>query len=204
MPNNASSIPTRPHHFARPLSNREAGAPLAISIRRTSSRGTSQRISGCPFDSCAVLTLDGRGQRATTSYGQFSGRGFRRLLQIDVPDSLGLLYEAVTSYLGFLHSSDEYKVMALALIRRPRPSWMSFATLFAWKAKAATRREICARKRFGPARQRNAELLQRHFDIARARYRKFWRSGSSSWRAGSEPRPKRTQSQWPVASLSIA
>ena len=38
---------------------------------------------------------------------------------MELPHSLGLLYEAVTDYLGFLHSSDEYKVMALASFGKP-------------------------------------------------------------------------------------
>ena len=67
-----------------------------------------------PFEECAVLALDGRGESATTSYGVFAGGDYRRIGQIDLPHSLGLLYEEVTAYLGFLHSSDEYKVMALA------------------------------------------------------------------------------------------
>ena len=37
-----------------------------------------------------------------------------------MPHSLGILYEQVTDYLGFLHSSDEYKVMALASFGKPR------------------------------------------------------------------------------------
>src|SRR3712207_7704891 len=32
----------------------------------------------------------------------------------------GILYEQVTGYLGFLHSCDEYKVMALASYGKPR------------------------------------------------------------------------------------
>ena len=38
----------------------------------------------------------------------------------ELPHSLGLLYEALTEHLGFLRSSDEYKVMALASYGRPR------------------------------------------------------------------------------------
>jgi carbamoyltransferase len=38
----------------------------------------------------------------------------------ELPDSLGLLYETVTEHLGFLRSSDEYKVMALASYGSPR------------------------------------------------------------------------------------
>jgi carbamoyltransferase len=41
-------------------------------------------------------------------------RAFPRWGRWNMPHSLGMLYEHVTEYLGFLHSSDEYKVMALA------------------------------------------------------------------------------------------
>src|SRR4051812_3430976 len=67
-----------------------------------------------PFNECAVLTMDGRGESATTSFGEFREGTYRRLGQVNLPHSLGLLYEEVTDYLGFLRSSDEYKVMALA------------------------------------------------------------------------------------------
>src|ERR1700680_4478177 len=66
-----------------------------------------------PFAQAAVLTLDGRGEKATTSYSMGEGNQLRWLGQVNMPHSLGLLYEEVTAYLGFLHSSDEYKVMAL-------------------------------------------------------------------------------------------
>jgi carbamoyltransferase len=72
-----------------------------------------------PFDRCAVLTLDGRGERATTTMGRFVGGRYSRLKQVDYPHSLGLLYEGVTRHLGFLHASDEYKVMALASYGTP-------------------------------------------------------------------------------------
>ncbi|WP_369056937.1 carbamoyltransferase family protein [Burkholderia gladioli] len=72
-----------------------------------------------PFERCAVLTMDGRGETATSSYGVFDGSGYRRIGQTDLPHSLGLLYERVTTHLGFLHSSDEYKVMALASYGKP-------------------------------------------------------------------------------------
>src|SRR5690606_21757433 len=73
-----------------------------------------------PFDEMAVLSMDGRGERATTSFGHYANGEYRRLRQVDLPHSLGLVYEDVTRYLGFLHSSDEYKVMALASFGEPR------------------------------------------------------------------------------------
>src|SRR5690606_34511980 len=61
-----------------------------------------------PFEEAAVLTLDGRGECTATSYGHYSNGEYRRLGQVPLPSSLGLLYEEVTEYLGFLRSSDEY------------------------------------------------------------------------------------------------
>src|SRR5262249_43027896 len=73
-----------------------------------------------PFPLAAILTLDGRGEKATTGYAVGSGTEIEWLGQVHMPHSLGLLYERVTEYLGFLHSSDEYKVMALASYGEPR------------------------------------------------------------------------------------
>jgi carbamoyltransferase len=73
-----------------------------------------------PFDECAVLTLDGRGENTSTQYGAFRDGRYTRLSEVALPHSLGLLYEDVTRHLGFLHSSDEYKVMALASFGTPR------------------------------------------------------------------------------------
>src|SRR5581483_9657428 len=67
-----------------------------------------------PFDEAAVLTLDGRGELASTSYFWGTGNRLEKIAEVYMPHSLGMLYEKITSYLGFLHSSDEYKVMALA------------------------------------------------------------------------------------------
>ncbi|MCE4553128.1 carbamoyltransferase [Roseateles cellulosilyticus] len=73
-----------------------------------------------PFSRCAVMTLDGRGEHATTTYGRYRDSRYEALGEVRVPHSLGLLYEQVTAHLGFLHSSDEYKVMALAALGQPR------------------------------------------------------------------------------------
>ncbi|MDX2093564.1 MAG: carbamoyltransferase [Kofleriaceae bacterium] len=73
-----------------------------------------------PFDEAAVITLDGVGEWTTTSWGV--GRGNRMDLRQEVrfPHSLGLLYSAVTYYLGFAINTGEYKVMGLAPYGEPR------------------------------------------------------------------------------------
>jgi carbamoyltransferase len=73
-----------------------------------------------PYPRCAVLTLDGRGEHATTTYGRYRDSRYEPMGEVLMPHSLGMLYEQITTHLGFLHSSDEYKVMALAALGAPR------------------------------------------------------------------------------------
>jgi carbamoyltransferase len=69
---------------------------------------------------CAVLVLDGRGEAASHLAGEYRDGVLRSLYAQILPHSLGLMYEELTAHLGFLRSSDEYKVMALASYGRPR------------------------------------------------------------------------------------
>ncbi|HZS94237.1 MAG TPA: carbamoyltransferase N-terminal domain-containing protein, partial [Chloroflexota bacterium] len=120
-----------------------------------------------PFDEAAVMTLDGRGERLTTGYYAGCGTSLRPLAGVSYPHSLGLLYEAVTAYLGFLHSSDEYKVMALASFGRPayRDELRSLITL---DPPDYTIAALDLESRFGPPRRRGEPLEQRHYDLARS------------------------------------
>lgn len=121
-----------------------------------------------PFESAAVMSLDGRGERATTTYWRGTGTALEQLGEVRMPHSLGLLYEAVTSYLGFLHSSDEYKVMALASYGEPRYADV-FRDMIRLRGDGAyTIDTLRLDQRFGPARQRGETLEQRHFDVARS------------------------------------
>ena len=69
---------------------------------------------------CAVLVLDGRGEQASHLAGRYRDGRLTPLAAQRLPHSLGLLYEELTAHLGFLRSSDEYKVMALASYGQPR------------------------------------------------------------------------------------
>jgi carbamoyltransferase len=68
----------------------------------------------------AVLVLDGRGEVASHLSGVYRDGELTVLAGQGLPHSLGLLYEDLTRHLGFLHSSDEYKVMALASFGTPK------------------------------------------------------------------------------------
>ena len=83
-----------------------------------------------------------------------------------MPHSLGLLYEAVTTHLGFLHSSDEYKVMALASYGKPvyLDAFRKMIEVYddgQYKIKGTDFEKI-----FGKRRLKNEPFTQKHFDIA--------------------------------------
>jgi carbamoyltransferase len=73
-----------------------------------------------PFDSAAVLTMDGVGEWATTSAAMGDGNRLEIFQEIHFPHSLGLLYSALTYYTGFKVNSGEYKVMGLAPYGEPK------------------------------------------------------------------------------------
>lgn len=72
-----------------------------------------------PFESAAVLTLDGVGEWTTTSLALGKGSELNVVKEIHFPHSLGLLYSAFTYYTGFKVNSGEYKVMGLAPYGEP-------------------------------------------------------------------------------------
>ncbi len=73
-----------------------------------------------PFESAAVLTMDGVGEWATTSAAMGEGNRLEIFQEIHFPHSLGLLYSAATYYTGFKVNSGEYKVMGLAPYGEPK------------------------------------------------------------------------------------
>jgi carbamoyltransferase len=120
-----------------------------------------------PVERAAVLTLDGRGERATTTYGAWSPeRGYRALGVVEMPHSLGILYEQVTTHLGFLHSSDEYKVMALAALGRPTLRGALRDQVQVHERGRYTIEPIDLESLAGPRRERGAPLEQRHLNLA--------------------------------------
>jgi len=72
-----------------------------------------------PFDEAAVCAIDGFGDFVSTSWAIGRGRALDVLGRVYFPHSLGLVYLAVTQYLGFPKYGDEYKVMGLAPYGEP-------------------------------------------------------------------------------------
>lgn len=72
-----------------------------------------------PYDTAAVLTIDGVGEWNTTTIGHGQSNDLEMKKTIDFPHSIGLLYSAFTQYLGFKVNNGEYKVMGLASYGNP-------------------------------------------------------------------------------------
>ncbi|MGE7774891.1 carbamoyltransferase family protein [Chitinophaga sp. NPDC101104] len=119
-----------------------------------------------PFSEAAVMTLDGRGETATSTFSMGHGMQLERLRQVDMPHSLGMLYEQVTKYLGFLHSSDEYRVMALASYGKPVYANIFRDMVHLGNDGGYTIDEERFAQHFGPPRSKGAPFTMLHFDIA--------------------------------------
>lgn len=134
-----------------------------------------------PFDDAVVLTMDGVGEWATTSVAIGHGTDLEMAREIHFPHSLGLLYSAFTSYLGFRVNSGEYKVMGLAPYGEARFVPTILEHLIDLKADGTYRLNMeyfdyCTALKmtnakfdrlFGkPSRSAHEPLTQHHMDIA--------------------------------------
>ena len=123
-------------------------------------------VSG--FGQAAILTLDGQGELATTMHAVGDGPAIEKIQEVRMPHSLGHLYERVTSYLGFLHSSDEYKVMALASDGTDRFVRQFRRVVELGEDGTYRIADADLEAEFGPRRRRGEPLEQRHLDVAAA------------------------------------
>lgn len=154
-----------PHH----LQKRFAGAKPSLEKWHYVEHHIAHAASAffpSPFSHAAVLTIDGRGEKTTTSYYLGEGKELTKISEVFMPHSLGLLYEEVTSYLGFLHSSDEYKVMALASYGKPVYLNEFRSMIHVGENGKYTISELNLEERFGKARKKDEPFLPHHFDIA--------------------------------------
>jgi len=134
-----------------------------------------------PFDSAAVLTLDGVGEWTTTSLAIGKGSDLQVIKEIHFPHSLGLLYSAFTYYTGFKVNSGEYKVMGLAPYGEPRYADLIREKLITVAEDGSFQLDMSyfdyatgltmTNKKFdalfgGPPRTSETELTQREMDLA--------------------------------------
>lgn len=134
-----------------------------------------------PFESAAVLTMDGVGEWTTTSLAIGHGNQLEVVKEIYFPHSLGLLYSAMTYYTGFKVNSGEYKVMGLAPYGKPIYADLIKKHLIDIKEDGSFALDMSyfnyctgltmTSKKFdevfgGPPRQPESELTQREMDLA--------------------------------------
>jgi carbamoyltransferase len=134
-----------------------------------------------PFSEAAILTMDGVGEWATSSYGVGRGSEIDLLAELRYPHSLGMLYSAFTYYTGFKVNSGEYKVMGLAPYGEPKYAQAILTELLDLKEDGSfklntsyfnylhglTMTNGAFEKVFGgPARKPESKLTQREMDLA--------------------------------------
>ncbi|MBN2308662.1 MAG: carbamoyltransferase [Candidatus Hydrogenedentes bacterium] len=136
-----------------------------------------------PFQEAAIVTLDGVGEWATTTYGFGRDNRVEILKQINFPHSLGLLYSAFTYFTGFRVNSGEYKLMGLAPYGEPKYVDLIRRELIDIKDDGSYRLNLdyfdfCVGARMtngrfadlfgGPPRQPETKITQREMDMARS------------------------------------
>ena len=136
-----------------------------------------------PFDSAAILTIDGVGEWATSAYGRGHNNEVHLLGEVHFPHSLGLLYSAFTYYTGFKVNSGEYKVMGLAPYGEPRYTEKILDELIDLRDDGSLRLNMkyfnycggltMTSKAFdqlfgGPPRKPETRIKQREMDLARS------------------------------------
>ena len=72
-----------------------------------------------PYKKAAVLCVDGVGEWDTVTIWKGEKENLELIDNVKFPTSLGLLYSAITAYLGFKPNEGEYKVMGLAPYGNP-------------------------------------------------------------------------------------
>jgi len=149
-------------------------------------------VSG--YDDAVLVSVDGFGDFASAAWGLGEGTKIQIDNKVYFPHSLGILYQAMTQYLGFPNYGDEYKVMGLAPYGEPRYlkemrklvqceadggfkldlSYFRHATEkveYEWlntSPKSGTLYSPALEELLGKARQASEPLTQQHKDMARS------------------------------------
>jgi carbamoyltransferase len=134
-----------------------------------------------PFESAAILTIDGVGEWATASIGRGKGNKIELISELRFPHSLGLLYSAFTHYCGFRVNSGEYKLMGLGPYGEPKYADLITERLLDLKADGSLRMDMSyfnycqgltmTSAKFhrlfgGPPRQPESPIVEREMDLA--------------------------------------
>lgn len=136
-----------------------------------------------PFKESAILTVDGVGEWETITISKGEGNNIKKLYSVNFPNSLGMLYSTITSFLGFKPNEGEYKVMGLApygdsskyleklskVIDSDSPDLYLYQKYFAWEysEQIMFNKRLCQLLEL-PPRLPGDTLTQDHKDLAAA------------------------------------
>ncbi|MFF8960133.1 carbamoyltransferase [Streptomyces sp. NPDC014894] len=104
----------------RRLADLDAGPVPEVVCRAHHESHAASAFLPSPYESAAVLCVDGVGDWATTTIWHGRDTRLTKVAEIRFPHSLGLLYSAFTHFCGFKVDSGEYKLMGLAPYGAPR------------------------------------------------------------------------------------
>ncbi len=152
-----------PRFLASALGGLDAGKVRFVA-HHVAHAASAARAAG--WESCAVLVVDGRGERGSHLAGRLLRDGtLETLAATPLPHSLGLRYEELTAHLGFRRSSDEYKVMAMASYGRPA-HLDELRELMRTDGRGGFVTEPVDWVRFAPALTDGEDWLPAHADLA--------------------------------------
>ena len=134
---------------------------------------------GSPFNESAIVVADGVGETDTTTIARGYDKDIIPIKEMSYPNSIGLLYTTITTYLGFAANSGEGKTMGLAGYGKPKylNEMAKICRLFAdgsfelelkyfqfYSGKRMYSKYL--ERLLGPARQETDKLEEKHMDIA--------------------------------------
>ncbi len=173
-------VPLRIERFLRSLGHLR---PVELRFAEHHQSHAASAFYPSPFERAAILTFDGVGEWATSSISWGAGHRIEQRLEQHFPDSIGLLYSALTAYCGFEVNDGEYKLMGLAPYGEPtyadvlRDRVVRIGSdgavqldqrWFAYRAGVRMTHPRLAQLLDGPPRHPDAPLTQREADVARS------------------------------------
>jgi len=138
------------------------------------------------FEESAIITWDGRGENTSVLLSKGSGNQITKLKEIKIPESLGIFYSAMTTYVGF-KLFDEGKTMGLSafgtdkylkdfddIIYKYENSFKINQKYFSYMTHGRNKylSDLFVNK-FGPPRKYNEKITQHYMDIAYAAQKKL-------------------------------
>ncbi len=172
-----------PYEIESALDRAGLGEPGEILFAQHHESHAASAFYPSPFESAAILTVDGVGEWATSTIGHGRANSLQLLKELRFPHSLGLLYSAFTYFTGFRVNSGEYKLMGLAPYGEPKYVGAIKDNLVDLRDDGSFRLNLdyfgyldgltMTNQRFaalfdGPARSPESAITRREMDLARS------------------------------------